>query len=65
MQQVEKETILRDIIMQSDSTLKHKMFSNNKKLKCPYCGILRQFEEFDTKEILERHAKAEHGFKLP
>jgi sarcosine oxidase delta subunit len=41
------------------------MFSNKKKIKCPYCGTLRQFEEFDTTEILERHALAEHGFKLP
>ncbi|QMU54608.1 MAG: hypothetical protein GKS07_06790 [Nitrosopumilus sp.] len=41
------------------------MFSNKEKIKCPYCGILRQFEEFDTREFLKRHALAEHGLKLP
>ena len=57
--------MLRDIIMPSNITDINIMFSNKKKLKCPYCGTLRQFEEYDAKEILERHALAEHGFRLP
>jgi hypothetical protein len=51
--------------MPSDTIDVNIMFSSKKKLKCPYCGTLRQFEEYDTREILEGHALAEHGFKLP
>ncbi|MCH9657607.1 hypothetical protein K0U27_02745 [archaeon] len=50
--------------MQTNTKENKIMFSNSKKIRCPYCGILRQFEEFDTREILERHAIAEYGFKL-
>ena len=37
----------------------------NKKLKCPFCGDLRNHEEYETRQDLEVHTLVEHGLKLP